>query len=159
MSAIINAECLLYSTRYLISSYNNTTQSISSNTITAVNFNTDLVNTNWTTSRSNNTEYIAPVAGWYHVAFTVNYANTTGTGTSLNAFASINGGTGTNRYGDVYVAEAPSGRSTLSSFCVVQLNANDYVQVYTLQSNASAQNIGSTTAYLQNKIVVDRLHE
>lgn len=72
-------------TTYIISSSNNGTQSVvNGSTAVPLTYNNDYLNVNWSTSRADNTKFIAPVTGYYSVSYST-YLNSQTFATSLGA--------------------------------------------------------------------------
>lgn len=146
---------------YYITAYNNVTQSVSQNTITAVSFNTVSTNVNWTTSLSDSTKFIGPVAGYYQVNYTIYYVGNQSSNVTTQVFAnaSLNGVSSMSAAGGIGVTNAllpvVAGNAgtgavgqgiQLSASTIIKMNGStDYVGAITLtDTSASSWNIGNT---------------
>jgi hypothetical protein len=122
-------------------------QSVANSTSTAVSLDASTVDTYAGHSNSsNNSRYVAQVAGWYEVNGTVSYAaNATGART---AWIRVNG----NIVPGAFNQTGNAGSSSTSSVAVsalVYLNAGDYVELYTAQYSGaplSTSNVNSQTS-------------
>lgn len=138
---------------YQIISYNNVVQSIPNNVQTSLAFNTD-TKTNWTSSRSDNTKFIGPVAGWYQVNYAVGWVSgqTVDAATQFyiaiplnGALTSINSGTGGQSC--ITAGNTSTGAIGLqqNGSSVVYMNGTtDYVEVSVLHNYSGALNMGFT---------------
>lgn len=139
---------------YTIISYNNAVQSVTNNLATALAFNTDGKNVNWTSSRADNTKFIGVIPGYYRVDYmacvsatqtieakTQFYSVVTLNGVTTN----INSGTGGGSAINGGYTSTTSGLN-LNGSCVVYMNgSSDYVQISVLHDcSLGALNFGYT---------------
>jgi hypothetical protein len=125
-----------------VRAYRSTTQSISNDTPTAISFDSERWDTNALHDNSTNpTRLKAPVAGTYSIAAHVQFAdNATGV-RQLAVF--VNGSV----MWATTEAAAKSTNNWLSLSTIIQLAANDYIEVYVYQNSGGSLNILSAANY------------
>lgn len=137
---------------FYISAYHNIVQSVTNNTQTNLAFNTDDKNVNWTTSRSDNTRFIGPIAGYYQVSYNCSLVASQAV-TAAVQFQSIiirNGNASGFESGSLGQSVQTAGNTTTGAIglcsngsCTVYMNGStDYIQISVLQNHSGALNYG-----------------
>ena len=123
--------------------YQTAAQLITNNTLTAITLNAELVDSDGGHSPTTNTSrYTCQVAGWYAAAGVVSFASN-GTGSRMAAILR-NG-----LYWTGASAQGPPANAGVTSLatnaCLVQLNVNDYIELFTFQNSGGSLNTSVTT--------------
>lgn len=126
-------------------------QSLANATFTAINFDATTVDTyGGHSNTTNNSRYVAQVAGWYWCQGQVCYDNTSSAG-ARQVFLAKNG----SRLGTAFqCAPGTSTSQGLSVGALVQLAVGDYVEVQAWQNSGGALNTFSA----QSSLAVDWRH-
>ncbi len=141
-----------------IESRSNTTQSISNNINTNVNFPIDDITINWNTSRANNSRFIPPYNGIYMISYIIRFAsNNTGLRAcwiSLNDAKALTN----NSWAMNYINPVNGEQTIFSGSDMVRATTSDFITLNVYQTSGGALNIGDATAgnvLIQNRI---RIH-
>ncbi len=148
---------LITQKRYYIVSHNSVLQSANNGADTTCTFDTDDANSNWTTTRADNTKFIAPINGYYLINYQICW-NQNSSGTRETHF-NLSGSD--YRYGMVYYIPSSDNASASNGTATIFMNANDYIQVHAYQTSGSGINISDvvTATWRASMITIHYLHE
>src|SRR5688572_18625435 len=122
----------------------NTTQSIPSGALTAIQWLDVHVDTHTGFNSTNNTRYTARIPGWYQFSGAIGFAGGSST-TRRGAFWAVNGIT-VDGGGIIHGIGVTSGISIVARTIAYPLDINDYVELQAFQETGGALNTGTGTS-------------
>jgi hypothetical protein len=116
-------------------------QSISNNSATKVQFNSEIFDTDGTFDPSTNYRFTPAVAGKYHVTAKLSYADANADDKAEDVYIYKNGGT-TGSVSHRTRTVGSTGRDKMTEVnAIFDLDADDYLEVYTKQNSGSSVNL------------------
>jgi hypothetical protein len=140
-------------------------QTVPTNTETSVQFPTDLSSLGWTTSRADNTKFIAPISGYYLVSYGIKFDPTNDISGIMRSYIKLNG-VGGNIYAQSSTPNFDSKSDNLYAFVStngtfsIKMDASigDYIQIYVFQNTTANLVIGAAPGDFANRVSIQYLH-